>query len=117
VEFSISISYISTNLSISKSVITSSPSPVSTGRLYAFYKPTLLIIFSTLNLILNYPSLELTMAVYRGLLTRWPLLYIPCVPYVPIWSSDVAWYRFWPVKAWDSLILKVGNVRKALVSP
>jgi len=57
--------------------------------------------FTALNLILNCPGLELAVAVYRGLLTGRSLPYVLCVPYVPIWSSNIARRRFWPIKAWD----------------
>jgi len=74
-----------------------------------------------LNLILNYPGLELAVAVYRGLPTGRPLPYVLCVPYVPVQSGNVIRYYFWPVKAWDGwlspLVLKVGNARKTPVSP
>ena len=74
-----------------------------------------------LNLILNYPSLKLAIAVYKGLPIGRPLSYIPCNPYVPVQSSDIARYYFWPVKAWDSWpsppVLKVKNTRKAPVPP
>jgi hypothetical protein len=116
-EFSIFISCVLTNLFISESVITFSPSPVPTRRLYALYELALLIIFSVLNLILDYPGLELTVAVYRGLSTRWPLPCIFCVPYIPIQSSNVMRHYFWPIKAWDSLILKVENAGKASAFP
>ena len=79
------------------------------------------VIFAALSLILNYPSLKLAIAVYRGLSTRRPLPYVPCDPYIPIRSGNIAWRRFWPVKAWDGwpspLVLKVGNARKAPTSP
>jgi hypothetical protein len=42
------------------------------------------IIFTTLSLILNYSSLKLAIAVYRGLPIGRPLPYIPCNPYTPI---------------------------------
>jgi len=77
--------------------------------------------FAALNLILNYPGLELAIAIYRGLPTGRPLPCVLCVPYVPVRSSNIARRRFWPVKAWDSwlspLVLKVGNARKTPVSP
>jgi len=83
-ELSISISCIPTSLSKSKSVIASGSSPVLTGWLYAPYKPAACIVFAALNLILNYPSLKLAVAVYRGLPTRRPLPYVLYVPYVPV---------------------------------
>ena len=77
--------------------------------------------FTALNLILNYPGLELTVAVYRGLPTRRSLPYVLYVPCIPVWSSNVTRHRFWPIKAWDSWlsppVLKVGNVRKIPMSP
>jgi len=79
------------------------------------------VIFTALNLILNYPSLELAIAVYRGLPTGRSLPYVLCVPYVPVRSSNVTRYYFWPIKAWDSwlspLVLKVENARKIPTSP
>jgi len=77
--------------------------------------------FTVLNLILNCPGLKLAVAVYRGLPTRRSLPYILYVPCVPVWSGNIAWHHFWPVKAWDSwlspLVLKVGNARKIPASP
>ena len=99
------MSYIPTSLSISKSVITSSPSPVLARRLYALYKSALYVMLAALNLILDCLGLKLAVAVYGGLLTRRPLpciLCVPCDPYVPYisaWSSDITRRRFWPVKA------------------
>jgi len=120
-ELSISISYIPTSLSKSKSVIASGSSPVLTSWLYAPYKPATYIIFTALNLILNCPSLKLAIAVHRGLPTGRSLPYVLYVPYVPVQSGNIARRRFWPVKAWDSwlspLILKVGNARKTPASP
>jgi len=79
------------------------------------------VVFTALNLILNYPGLKLAVAVHRGLPTGRPLPYIPCVPYVPIRSGDVMRRHFWPIKAWDGwlspLVLKVGNARKTPASP
>jgi len=77
------MSYIPTSLSKFESVIASSSSPILASWLYAPYKPAVCIIFAALNLILNYPGLKLTIAVYRGLPTGRPLpyvLYVPCVP-------------------------------------
>jgi hypothetical protein len=74
---------------ISKSIITSSLFSISTSWLYTLYKLTILIIFGALNLILNCPSLKFTVAVYRGLPTKWPLLCVPCVPYIPIQSNNI----------------------------
>jgi len=77
--------------------------------------------FAALSLILNCPGLKLAIAVHKGLPTGRPLPCIPCDPYVPIWSGDIARRRFWPVKAWDGwpspLVLKVGNARKAPAPP
>jgi len=84
VELSIPISYIPTSLSKSEFVIASGSSPVLTSWLYTPYKLAACVIFTALNLILNYPGLKLAVAVHRGLSTRRPLPYIPCVPYVPI---------------------------------
>ena len=64
------MSCVPTSPSISKSVIIFSPSPILTGRLYAPYKLTLYVVLTILNLILNCLGLKLTMAVYRGLLTK-----------------------------------------------
>jgi len=79
------------------------------------------VMFIMLNLILNYPGLKLTIAVHGGLPTGRPLPCVLYIPYVPIWSGNVAQRRFWPVKAWDSwlspLVLKVGNARKTPTSP
>jgi len=88
------VSYIPTSLSKSKSVIASGSSPVLTSWLCAPYKPAAYIIFTALNLILNYPGLKLAVAVYRGLPTGRPLPCVPYVPYVPVRSGDVAWRCF-----------------------
>jgi len=88
------MSYVSTSLFKSKSVIASSSSPVLAGWLYAPYKPAIYVIFAALNLILNYPSLKLAVAVYRGLPTRRPLPYILYVPYVPIQSGNITQRHF-----------------------
>jgi len=95
------VSYVSTSLFKSKSIIASGSSPVLAGWLYAPYKPAVCIVFAALNLIPNYPGLELAVAIYRGLPTRRSLPCILYVPYVPIWFSDVTQRCFWPVKAWD----------------
>ena len=89
-ELSIPISYIPTSLSKSKSVIASSSSPILTSWLYTPYKLATYVMFTVLNLILNCPGLKLAIAVYRGLSTRCPLPCILCVPYVPVWSGDIA---------------------------
>ena len=99
------MSCVPTSPSISKSIITSSFSPILARRLYTPYKSALYIKLTALNLILNYPSLKLTIAVYRGLPTKRPLPcipyvpYNPYVPYVPVRSSNIIWRHFWPVKA------------------
>jgi len=115
------VSYIPTSLSKSKSIIASSSSPVLAGWLYAPYKLAAYIIFATLNLILNCPGLELTVAIHRGLPTRRSLPYILYIPCVPIWSGNVIQHYFWPIKAWDGwlspLVLKVENARKTPTSP
>ena len=75
------------------------------------------VIFAALSLILNYPGLKLAVAVHKGLLTGRPLPYVPCDPYVPIRSGNIARRCFWPVEAWDGWpsppVLKVGNAEKA----
>ena len=71
------ISYIPTSLSISKSIIIFSFSPILTSRLYTLYRSATNIIFTVLSLILNYPSFKLTIAIYRGLPIGRPLPYIP----------------------------------------
>jgi len=83
------MSYVPTSLSKSKSIIASSSSPVLTSWLYAPYKLAACIIFAALNLILNYPGLKLTIAIYGGLPTRRPLPYILYIPYVPVQSSNI----------------------------
>ena len=75
---------IPTNTSISKSIIISSFSPNLTSWLYNLYRLATNIIFTTLSLILNYPSLKLTIAVYRGLPIGRPLPYILYNPYILI---------------------------------
>ena len=76
------MSYIPTSPSIFKSIITSSPSPILTGRLCTPYKLALYIILPALNLILNCLGLKLTIAIYRGLPTGRPLPYNPYISYV-----------------------------------
>ena len=93
------------NASISKSVIVSGSSLVLTSWLCALCESAANVMFAALSLILDCPGLELAVAVYKGLPTGRPL---PCVPYdpcVPVRSGDVARRRFWPVKAWDNLII------------
>jgi hypothetical protein len=121
IELFISISCVLTSTFISKSVIISSSSPILTGWLYALYRSAINIIFTALSLIFNYPSLELTVAIHRGLPTRCPLFYIPCDPYIPIQSGNIVRCHFWPIKAWDGWpsppVLKVGNAGKVPASP
>jgi len=93
------MSCIPISASISKSVIVSGSFPVLTSWLYALYRLAVNVIFAILNLILNCPGLKLAIAIYRGLPIGRPLPYVPCDPYVPIWSGNVARRRFWPVKA------------------
>jgi len=88
-ELSIPISYVPTSLSKSESIIASGFSPVLAGWLYAPYKLAACVIFTALNLILNYPGLKLAVAVHRGLPTGRPLPYVLCVPYVPIRSGNI----------------------------
>ena len=83
------MSYIPTSTSISKSIIVSSSSPGLTSQLYTLYRSAANIRFTAFSLILNYPSLKLTIAIHRGLPTGRPLPYIPYNPYVPIWSSNI----------------------------
>jgi len=78
------VSCVPTSASIFKSIIISSSSPILTGQLYALYRLAANVIFAALSLILNCPSLELTIAVYRGLPIGRPLPYIPYNPYIPI---------------------------------
>ena len=87
------------NAFISKSVIISGSFLVLTGWLYALCKSAINVIFAVLSLILNCPSFKLAVAVYKGLPIGRSL---PCVPYdlyIPVWSSNVARRRFWPIKA------------------
>jgi len=77
------MSYVPTSASISKSIIVSSSSPNLTSQLYALYRLAINIIFTALSLILNYPSLKLTIDIHRGLPTGRPLPYIPYNPYIP----------------------------------
>jgi len=99
------MSCVPTSASISKSIIISGSSPNLTGRLYALYRLATNVIFAALSLILNCPSLKLTIDVYRGLPTGRPLPYIPCNPYVPcnpyipIRSGNITRRHFWPIKA------------------
>jgi hypothetical protein len=88
------MSYVSISASISKSIIISSSSPILTSWLYALYRSAVNIIFTALNLILNCPSLKLTIAIYKGLPTRRPLPYVPYNPYIPIRSSNITRRRF-----------------------
>jgi len=84
------VSCVPTSAFISKSVIISGSSPILTGWLCALYRSAVNVIFAMLNLILNYPGLKLAIAVYRGLPIGRPLPYVPCDPYIPIRSGDVA---------------------------
>ena len=52
------------------------------------------VIFAALSLILNYPGLKLAIAVYNGLPIGRPLPYVPCDPYIPIRSGNIARRRF-----------------------
>ena len=94
------MSCVPTSASISKSIIISSSSPNLTGRLYALYRSAINVIFTTLSLILNCPGLKLTIDIYRGLPTGYPLPYIPCNPYIPynpyipVRSGNIARRRF-----------------------
>jgi len=83
------MSCVPTSLSKSKFIIAFGSSPVLAGWLYTPYKPAICVIFTALNLILNYPGLKLAIAVYRGLPTGRSLPYILYVPYVPVWSGDI----------------------------
>jgi len=93
-ELSISVSYIPTSLSKFEFVIAPSSSPVFTSWLYAPYKLAACVIFTVLNLILNYPGLKLAIAIYGGLPTGCPLPYVLYVPYIPIQSGNIAQYCF-----------------------
>ena len=64
----------------SKSVINSGSSPNLTSQLYALSGLAVNVIFTALSLILNYSSLKLTIAVYKGLPIGRPLPYIPYNP-------------------------------------
>jgi len=88
------VSYIPTSLSKSKSIIASGSSPVLAGWLYTPYKLAACVIFTALNLILNYPGLELAIAIYRGLPTRRPLPCVLYIPYIPIRSGNIARRHF-----------------------
>jgi len=78
------VSYIPTSASIFKSVIISSSSPILTSWLYTLYGSAINIIFTALNLILNYPGLKLTIAIYGGLSIGRSLPCVPYDPYIPI---------------------------------
>jgi len=73
-----------TSTFISKSIIISGSSPNLTSWLYTLYRLAANIIFTALNLILNYPGLKLAIAVYRGLPIGRPFPYIPYNLYIPI---------------------------------
>ena len=83
-ELFIPISYIPISPFISKSIITFSPSSVFIKWLYAPYKLALYIKLAILNLIFNYFSFKLAVAVYKGLSIGRPFLYILYIPYIPI---------------------------------
>jgi len=74
------VSYVPTSAFKFKSVINSSSSPNLTGWLYALYRLAINVIFAALSLILNYPSLELAVAVHKGLPIGRPLPCVPCNP-------------------------------------
>ena len=74
IEFSISISCVFTSTFISKSIIISSSSPILTSWLCALQKSAINIIFTVLNLILNYSSFKLAVANYKGLFIKCFLL-------------------------------------------
>ena len=76
--------YVPTSLSKSKSIIAFGSSPVLASWLCAPYKLAVYVVFTALNLILNYPGLKLAVAVYRGLPTGRSLPCVLCVSYVPI---------------------------------
>jgi len=88
------MSYIPTSASISKSIIIFSSSPSLTSWLYTLYRLAVNVKFAVFSLILNYSSLKLAIAIYRGLSIGRFLPYIPCDPYVPIRSSNIARHRF-----------------------
>ena len=88
------MSCVSISPSRSKSIIISSSSPNLTRRLYALYRLAANVIFSAFSLILNCPSLKLTIAIYRGLPIGRPLPYILYNPYISIWSSNITRYYF-----------------------
>ena len=80
VELFIPIFCVPTSAFKSKSVINSGSSPNLTSRLYTLYRLAANVIFTALSLILNYPGLKLTVAVYKGLPIGRPLPYVPCDP-------------------------------------
>jgi len=79
-ELSISVFCVPTSAFKSKSIINSGFSPDLTSRLYALYGSAANIIFAALSLILNYPGLKLTIAVYKGLPIGRSLPCVPCDP-------------------------------------
>ncbi len=83
------MSYILTNPFISKFIIISNSSLVLIKWLYTLCKSAVYIIFAALNLILDYLSLTLAMAVYRGFPTGRFLPYILCDPCIPVRFSDI----------------------------
>jgi len=93
------VSCIPTSASISKSIIVSGSSPSLTSQLYALYRSAINVRFAAFSLTLNCPGFKLAIAVHRGLSIGRPLPCVPCDPYVPIRSGDIARHHFWPVKA------------------
>jgi len=96
------VSCVSTSASISKSIIISSSSSNLTGWLYALYRLAANIIFAALSLILNYPGLELAVAVY-GVDSYIVEFNVPAYPslYPSFLVSSHLWaYRPFTVKAW-----------------
>ena len=69
----------------SESIINSSSSPNFTGRLYALYRSAINVIFTVLSLILDCPSLELAVAVYKGSY----LLYIAVIRLTMTYRSSI----------------------------
>ena len=88
------MSCVPTSASISKSIIVSGSSPSLTGQLCALYRSAANVRFAAFSLILNCPGLKLTIAVYRGLPIGRSLPYVPCDPYVPIRSGNIARRHF-----------------------
>jgi hypothetical protein len=80
--------YIPISAFIFKFIIISNSSLVFISWLYTLYKLAINIIFTILSLILNYPSFKFTVIIYKSLPIKYPLFYIICNPYIPIWSSN-----------------------------